>query len=364
MRRVALVTSSSMMFLLACARSHDAGGGAQACRWRLGDAVEIGDVGGIARSGGTDGLAGAVHASRDAALVIASTEGGLVGALVTTTERAEVLATFEPSGGAAHSTESGFALSTYPDCAIELVDDELDASGTLDLGVDLPDARCLLSQSVAGRIEVAVSAGTAGLTTVHSVSGLGTAEPVVDDLGALGSPDASVLRVVHQPDWGTWVWVNGPRGYGIERLDGASPTSAYWPMPDGLAGSTADHRRGGIVVVARRDPPTGDWGPWQLEWFGPDGDLGAPVVTTLPDVWPSEEPAATSDGAFVPLHEGLLAFFRWGEPGMQILRHDDGDRVLQSRAIVRAGGDRGGLLYTMDDGGTAVLRWRPLICDR
>ncbi|MCZ7680640.1 MAG: hypothetical protein M5U28_18475 [Sandaracinaceae bacterium] len=118
------------------------------------------------------------------------------------------------------------------------------------------------------------------------------------------------------------------------------------------------------MLLPRRDLPSGEWGTYQLEWFGPGGTLGAPEVTPLPDVWPSEELVGVEDGAFIPLHGGTLAFVRWGEPTMQILRHEDSDRVLQSRAIVRPGGDRGGLVYTVDDARGAALVWRSLVCVR
>lgn len=160
-----------MVFSVGCTRSHDVSASDGACRWRIGDAVEI------ARSGSIDGLAGAVHATRDAALVIANTETGPIGALVTTSERAEWLASFDPSrgadsrgGGAIHSTDVGFALSTYPDCTIDLVGDDL-AEITLDLAGDVPDAHCVLSQSAAGRIEVAIAEGSDGPTTIRSVTG-------------------------------------------------------------------------------------------------------------------------------------------------------------------------------------------------
>jgi hypothetical protein len=352
--RTILLTAACLLSLFGCGRSSDPVEG-QRCQWRLGPAVELarGDV-------QLDRAGGAVHATADVALVIASTSTEYVGVLVTTDEQAERIASMGMSHGYAHSTESGFVLSSYPNCRVEVVDANLASSRSVDLGGEAADADCLLSQSAAGRIEVAVTHGLGGPTQVRSWTGLGSPEPVVEELGAVGA--GTPLRVVHQPGYGTWVWMGGP-SFALERLDGAAPTRAEWPTPGGLKGATADPARGGIVLLPRRDGRDG-WGDYQLEWFGPEGSLSAPEVTPLPEIWPFEQLVGVEDGAFIPLHGGTLAFVRWGERSMETLRHDESERVLQSRAIVRPGGDRGGLVYTVDEAGESVLKWRSLVCVR
>ncbi|MCZ7680641.1 MAG: hypothetical protein M5U28_18480 [Sandaracinaceae bacterium] len=108
-----------------------------------------------------DRAGGAVHATEDVALVIASTRSGRVGVLVTTDEPAERIGSFEASHAWAHSTESGFVLSSHPECSVDVVGADLTSSRTIDLsGGDALDPRCLISQTAPGRIEVAVTEGS------------------------------------------------------------------------------------------------------------------------------------------------------------------------------------------------------------
>ncbi len=317
------------------------------CRWTLGLARDV------APGSSWSALAGAVHPTRDEAVVLATgADGRRRGALVSIAAGGGVLAELGPApdlAGAPVTAGRDYVLQAPGACGVGARDG---AFAPLE-AVAWEGAGCALTQSVSGRVESVSAAGE-----VRSVAGLGGGASDARVVASIGGGSERAFAF-HDPASATTLIARALDGrIVLERHLASGAAERHEAAGDAATFSAAaDPLRGGLILHAR------DARGWRLDHF--DWEAGRwpelhLALTGLPE--PAGPIATNETEVLVPLVDGRVAYVPFALVTLMVRFVDpvDGGPTDHMQIVLRPGQSAGGVLYERD----GALRFQPLVCNR